>query len=95
MPIAVLHEAPGGTKEQYDQVADRLSDGKGLNSPGDWPVDGLISHIAGPIEGGWRVVDVWESEEAFRRFGEVLVPMLQEAGLGGEPQVFEVHKLVT
>ena len=34
------------------------------------------------------------SEEAFRAFGDVLVPVLQEIGLGGEPQVFPLHKFV-
>jgi hypothetical protein len=41
------------------------------------------------------VFDVWESEEAFQRFGAVLVPILQEVGLSGEPQVFEVHNFIT
>ena len=60
----------------------------------DWPVEGILSHTAGPTDDGWRVVDVWKSEEAFRAFGEVLVPILQEVGLGGEPQVFAVHNFV-
>ena len=94
MAIGVVHEIPGGTREQYDEVASRLTDGRGLNSPADWPAGGLILHASGPTESGWRVVDVWESEEAFRSFGEVLVPILQEVGLGGEPQVFELHNLV-
>jgi len=30
---------------------------------------GLVAHLAGPTpEGGWRVVDVWESEEAANAF---------------------------
>ena len=94
MPIGIVHEIPGGTQEQYDEVASKLTEGRGLNSPEDWPVEGLLMHASGPTENGWRVVDVWESEDAFRRFGEVLVPLLQEAGLGGEPQPFELHSFV-
>ena len=33
-------------------------------------------------------------EEAFQAFGDVLVPVLQEVGLGGEPQVFPLHNFV-
>jgi hypothetical protein len=64
VPILMVHDSPGGTQEQYEQVTSRLSDGRGLNSLGDWPVDGILSHTAGPTDAGWRVVDVWESEEA-------------------------------
>ena len=63
MPILMVHDSPGGTQEQYEQTVARLSDGRGLNSLGDWPVDGILSHAAGPTDTGWRVVDVWESAE--------------------------------
>lgn len=94
MPIGVLHEIQGGTQEQYDKVASALTDGGALGSPGDWPVEGLLSHASGPTENGWRVMDVWESEDAFQRFGEVLRPILEEAGMSGEPQVFELYNFV-
>ena len=35
-------------------------------------------HIASQGESGFRVVDVWESEDAFRRFGKKLIPILRE-----------------
>ena len=61
MPIGVIHESPGGTQDQYEQVAARLTDGRGLGSPDDWPV---------------------------------LVPLLEEAGISGEPQVFPLHNFI-
>jgi len=94
VPIVIVHDSPGATQEQYEQVAARLSDGHGLNSPSDWPVDGILAHVAGPTADGWRVVDVWESEEAFQRFGDVMGPVLQEFGYPGQPQIFEVHHFV-
>jgi hypothetical protein len=94
VPILMVHDSPGGTQEQYEQAAARLSDGRGLSSPGDWPVDGILSHAAGPTDTGWRVVDVWESAEAFQRFGEVIGPVLQEVGMPGEPQIFPLHTYV-
>jgi hypothetical protein len=44
---------------------------------------------------GFRVVDVWESEEAFRRFGETLMPILQELGVEGEPEIYATHTFVS
>jgi hypothetical protein len=40
----------------------------------DWPVERVLAHLAGPIPDGWLVVDVWESEAAFGRFAEQLMP---------------------
>lgn len=56
---------------------------------------GILSHTAGPTPTGWRVIDVWESEDAMRRFGEVLGPQLQKQGFSNvPPQVFPVHNFV-
>jgi hypothetical protein len=42
------------------------------------------------MEGGWRVIDVWESRGDFDRFAEeTLAPMM--GGQAPEPQEFEVH----
>jgi len=94
MPILMVHDSPGGTQEQYEQVAARLTEGRGLNSLSDWSGGGILSHAAGPTDNGFRVVDVWESEEAFQRFGEVIGPVLQEVGFPGEPQLFPLHNFV-
>lgn len=51
-------------------------------------------HVAGPTDGGWRVIDVWESEEAFQRFGAIIAPILQEVGMPGEPKFFPIDNFV-
>jgi hypothetical protein len=61
----------------------------------DWPVEGLLAHAAGDGESGFRVVDVWESEEAFGRFGATLVPMLRNMGVEGDPEVYPAHTFVS
>ncbi len=94
MPVLMVHDGPCGTKEQYDEVCSRLTDGRGLNSLSDWSTGGILSHAAGPTDNGWRVVDVWESEEAFQRFGQVIGPILQEVGMPGQPQLFPLHNFV-
>jgi hypothetical protein len=75
-------------------VLERLTGGGGLNALSDWPVEGVLVHVAGPTETGWRVVDVWESEDAFNRFGAHLMPIIQELGTEPRPAVFPVHNFV-
>jgi hypothetical protein len=40
------------------------------------------------------VVDVWESQEAFERFGETLVPLLQELEVDAQPEVYPALAVV-
>ena len=96
MPVVAVFQSPSLTQERYDESVRRLTGGKSrLESPADWPVEGLLAHIAGQGESGFRVVDVWESEDAFRRFGETLMPILQEIGVEGQPEIYPAHAFVS
>jgi hypothetical protein len=66
-----------------------------MESPSDWPAEGLLVHATGTGGAGFRVVDVWESEEAFRKFGESLVPILEEIGVTDLPEVYPAHSFVS
>ena len=90
MALAFLQEVPGMTQEQYDQVLETLQ-------RGGKTAEGRIFHVAGPMEGGWRVVDVWESQEAVNKFfQEQLGPALQEAGVAApQPQFWPVHNMLS
>ena len=61
--------------------------------------DGLLVHSAGPIDGGWAVIDFWESTEAFDRFTQnKLMPVTQQLGDRAFPSPperkdFTVHNL--
>jgi hypothetical protein len=94
--VVLVHHGPGLTQENYEEVVRRLTDGKSrLESLGDWPVEGILSHVAGEGPNGFRVVDVWESEEAVRRFGEILGPVLREVGIEAEPEIYPAHTFVS
>ena len=96
MPVVAVFEGPGFTQENYEESARKIAGGKSrLESPADWPVEGLLAHITGRGPSGFRVVDVWESEEAFQAFGETLIPVLQEIGVEGEPEVYSAHTFVS
>ena len=95
MPVVLVHQGAGLTKESYEETVRKLTGGKGLSSPADWPVYGLLLHAAGDAPGGFRVVDVWESEEAAGRFGAKLKPVLAEVGIQAEPEMYPAHTFVS
>src|SRR5687768_17334348 len=71
--VIVHFDFPKGTQEQYDAVWNDL------RASGNANPKGLIFHAGGPKpDGGWVVVDVWESEDAFKEFGNTLVPLIQK-----------------
>jgi hypothetical protein len=74
-------EWDGVTPEQYNAVRDSVS------WEDDAP-DGAILHVPWFVDGGLRVVDVWDSPEQFQRFSdERLAAGTQAAGITGEPRV--------
>ncbi|MFI9544564.1 hypothetical protein ACIHAR_11600 [Streptomyces sp. NPDC052016] len=97
MAVITVNDIPGGTQAQYEQIADKVTGGRGLvRGRSDWPVPGLISHAAGPTPTGWFVCDVWESEEAWQRFADILVPYAQEVGMPEfELKVYPAFNVVT
>jgi hypothetical protein len=95
MAVILVHQGPTLTQETYDAILHKLAGDKGLNSPSDWPVEGLLMHAAGQSPQGFRVVDVWESEEACKRFGEALGPVLQKVGVDDEPEIYDAYKFVS
>ena len=81
-----------GTTEQYDQVQEKTG-------VGDDPPDGLIIHTCADVGGGnLTIVDVWESQDAYRKFsderlgpaiGEVIGPPPE----GGQPPQEQFQEL--
>lgn len=96
MPVVIVHEGPTFTQERYEEIVRRFAGGnRRMEKPADWPVEGLLVHAAGQGKDGFRVVDVWESEEAARRFGDALGPVLQEIGVTDEPEFYPAHTFVS
>jgi hypothetical protein len=95
MPIVTVFQSPEFTQELYEESVRQLTGGSDrMRSPADWPVEGLLVHIAGDPGSGFRVVDVWESEEAFRRFGQKLAPVMKAIGIEAQPEIYPAHTLV-
>lgn len=95
VPVVLVVQGPSFTQDKYEEGARRLTGGKLPESPSDWPVDGLLVHAAGQGAQGFRVVDVWESEEACNKFGEIIGPILQDLGVDEAPEVYPAHNFVS
>lgn len=92
MAVGLRLKFDGGTQEQYDAIHSHMDIDHN-------PPEGLLFHSSGPIDGGWAVIDFWESRDAFDRFGESrLQPAIQELGdrtFQGPPDIkeFPVHHI--
>jgi hypothetical protein len=81
MAVVTVLEFPDLTREQYEWVGASLAAG----AP-----EGILYHACGAVEDGWRIMDVWESQEAFDRFVDrTYLPAVRQAG-GPEPSRREV-----
>jgi hypothetical protein len=93
MAVVVVNDIPQGNQSFYDEVNPRVM------PDGQLP-EGCQVHIAGPSNGGWRVITVWDSEEQFQQFrNEKLIPAMKEVGgddfIAPTIQPDPVHRLIT
>lgn len=96
MAIVAVFQSPTLTQATYEESVRLLSGGRSrMEKSADWPVPGLLVHVAGQGPTGFRVVDVWESEAAFQRFGETLMSIMKAIGIEGEPEVYPAHTVVS
>jgi hypothetical protein len=96
MAVVLVHQGAGLTQKSYEEAVRRVTGGKTRpESPSDWPVEGLLVHAAGEGEDGFRVVDVWDSEENAQRFGETLGPIIEELGIEAKPDMYPAHTFVS
>ena len=91
MTVVMMVDNPEGSPEVYDKVRAHL----GIEAPA-----GGIFHVAGPSPtGGFRVIELWESEAHARTFlRERFAPALQAIGVSGPPpqiQFWPVHSILT
>jgi hypothetical protein len=86
MAELVVVEVEGFDESDYKRVNENL--GLDLYSgTGDWPV-GMLSHAAGPMEGGWKVVEIWASQADQENFLHTrLGAAMQQAGATSQPKI--------
>lgn len=87
MAVLVTADVPGQTREGYEETIRLLG-------PALRQAPGFILHSGYPVEGGWRVVEIWESsKDAAEWFARHVRPNLP-AGLQPQRRVQELHTLI-
>ena len=68
---------------------------KQLDAAGAAHPPGRLYHACFGTKDKLQVFDVWDSQAAFEKFGQTLMPVLQQLGVDpGAPSVMEVHNIV-
>ena len=89
MSFVLRATTPGFTAAKYDELVKKLEEA-GAGSPA-----GRQFHVCFGDPQNLRVSDIWESREAFEKFGETLRPLMQDLGVGPpEIEFFEVHNII-
>ncbi len=93
MAVAVEMNFKGATLDQYDQVIEKM----GFAHGGKGAPHGLFHWVA-QTDDGIRVLDVWDSKEAYDEFAqEQIGPYAAEVGIPAPPEVTytELHNYLT
>ena len=89
MAVLITTEFPGLTQDMYN----------GLHAVLDQPArtsPGFLMHCAGPVDGGWQVTELWESQKDFDTFFTTYaVPLLPAGGALPATTVREIVSIVT
>ena len=89
MAVVLRFTTQGLTEAKYNEINRRL-DEAGAGSPA-----GRLYHVCFGDPENLRVSDIWESPEAFEKFGETLRPLMQELGIAPpEIEFFEVYNII-
>jgi hypothetical protein len=70
--FGITHFFKGGTQEQYDNAVRRAHPDEGKGLP-----PGQTYHAAGPTDGGFLIVAMWDSKASWEKFrDDTLGPVL-------------------
>jgi len=86
MTIMMTSDMPGTTQGDYERLAAALL-------PVLQAADGFIAHAAGPIDGGYQVTELWESEGAHSAW--VASHVLPAMPPGATPPIITTRPITT
>ena len=88
MAVAVYFHPPTLNEKQYRAVIDKLA------ANGVWPPEGLLHHSCFGEGDSLMVYDVWETQGHFDKFGETMLPILDDVGIEmGQPMIMPIVAL--
>jgi len=83
MTVRIHTNLAGVTQEEFDAVHKHITAGE--------PPKGLIFHSSAPIDGGWGVIDFWESRQDYDAAAVRIQEAVAAAGvtMQGPPDIEE------
>jgi quinol monooxygenase YgiN len=87
MAVMVIAEVQGQTEPGYDGMLELL--GGSLRQ-----AEGFVLHTAHAVEGGWRIIEVWQSKDAANGFFAKKVAPNLPPGIHPKRSVQELHSLL-
>lgn len=89
MAIVVRFTPKSMSTAQYDEILSKL-EAAGAGKP-----KGRLFGVAFGPHNALLVSDVWDSQENFDAFGQILMPILQEVGVDpGTPVIIEAYNTI-
>ena len=91
MAVGIRLKLADVTAEQMDALNAAID-------PDGNPPDGILFPASGPVDGGWGVLDFWESRSQFDSFAAGRIgPGVQATGITAEPEIheFPVHEYLS
>lgn len=84
MAVGIRIKLPGVTQEQFESAHARINPDRSVPQ-------GMLYHASGPIDGGWGVIDFWESRADFDAFQVRIQEGIAAAGveMQGAPDIKE------
>jgi hypothetical protein len=87
-----LHATPTLTRERYEQVVRRLTNGEArIEVPSDLPFEGMLVHAAGEGPNGFLIFDVFGSEDAVERFRAAVRTIPRRSASRSRPRSSPAH----
>jgi hypothetical protein len=88
MAVMMIAEVAGQNRPGYDGMLQMLA-------TAIEKAPGFVAHASHPVEGGWRVIELWRSKAESDRFYAEHVAAHLPSGVRPKRTVHELHSLVT
>lgn len=89
MSLSIYFKPKSMNTDKYDEVIKRLEKA-GAGNP-----KGRLYHACFGSKDNLNVLDIWDTQQNFDKFGQTLIPILKQLNVDpGVPEVKEIHNII-
>ena len=89
MALSIYFRPKSMSTNKYDDIIKRLEKA-GAGNP-----KGRLYHVCFGDKDNLNVIDVWDTQQNFDKFGQTLMPLLKQLNVDpGEPEIKEIHNII-